>query len=207
MPYFGFFTVDGVSQSVGATTLSFGVRWSPPNNDGGYAVEQYQLQGKQEGYAWADLPLSSVSDLVYKYSSGVPTDTKFTFRVKAMNSLGWGAWGAEFSAVSPGECPKGMSGPESCRGLQGLCNDTQVQPACAAASLVLVAPTPLGLDSRDGKISPSGEYNPLASLKAALSKVGPGGTLLLYPGTYHGADNCGQTVAHSLTIESIVGAN
>ena len=178
-----------------------------PADTGGSTVTSYELQESVSDGVWTQVSTGANFDYLYGVQN---TDVPYKHRVRAFNAQGWGDWSPVLSQTTPGTCRAGFFGPPSCRGIAGLCPNPQ-QPACSqVSSIVLVsADAGIGDDTFDGTISGtegSYQFNPVKTLQRALVLVQPGGTILLYPGTYQDAQkDCNLDISKAVSIVVIAG--
>ena len=74
---------------------SIEIRWQPPKTDGGSKVTGYEIQVSTEGHSDASkfkaLTSTSASASAYTHS-GLEPDTRYCYRYRAKNSVGWSNW-------------------------------------------------------------------------------------------------------------------
>jgi hypothetical protein len=79
------------------------VTWGAPAAPGSFAVTNHQVQSTPSGGGCL-IPATTTTCTIRGLSNGVD----YTFRIRALNGGGWGAW-AETSAVTPGPAPDAAS--------------------------------------------------------------------------------------------------
>ncbi|MYC31128.1 MAG: fibronectin type III domain-containing protein [Chloroflexi bacterium] len=77
------------------------VGWYPPDSDGGRDIASYEIQVSEDGHhetaSWSKLVSPSAgSERVYVHS-GLQPATKYCYRIRAKNSVGWSDWNHGFN--------------------------------------------------------------------------------------------------------------
>ena len=79
--------------------------WTKPN-DGGSEITKYQLHHSEDGGEWSDLNIGNSPDgTEYSHQDEFGAGTKHSYRVRAVNDMGDGAWSAVRSVTIPAAAP------------------------------------------------------------------------------------------------------
>jgi titin len=95
-------TAPNAPTGVSATAVSptrINLSWVAPSNNGGSAITSYKIEVKSGSGSFANL-VSSTGNTTTTYShTGLTTDTTYTYRVSAINSIGTSSSSSETSAT------------------------------------------------------------------------------------------------------------
>ncbi len=94
--------VTGLSATKDATngTTEIDLSWTAPADDGGAAITGYTLERKSGTGSYANVSTAIAASATSYSDTGLASGTAYTYRIRAVNSVGDGAWSNEASATT-----------------------------------------------------------------------------------------------------------